>query len=100
MTPTSRRWLFSSVDFSGALQRLFQFFEREVGAARDIQDRRLATAAEFGSVRNLGGDIDRYHDRAVLVGVNQIVGMHGHAGNADFAAEILGVHPGMRRTDR
>src|SRR5580692_7596958 len=42
----------SSVNFGRPLERLFQSIEAEVLAARDVQDRRFAAAAEFGGVRN------------------------------------------------
>src|SRR6185369_1398909 len=88
------------VDLGRTLQRLFEFLEREVRAARDLQDRRFAPAAEFGGFRNLRRDVCRDHDGAVLVGVDEVVGMHRHAGDAHFAAPVFGVNPGMRRSDR
>src|SRR6266516_4126230 len=51
----------TSVDFGGTFQRIFQFLEREVRAARDFEDRRLAPATELCRVRNLGGNVDRDH---------------------------------------
>ena len=36
----------------------------------------------------------------MLVGVDQIVRLHGHAGDAHLAAKALGMHPRMRRADR
>ena len=42
----------------------------------------------------------RDHDGAVLVGVDEIVGMHRHAGDAHFAAKAFGMNPGVRRPDR
>src|SRR5258708_325203 len=94
------RSLAASVNLGRTLQCLFQLFEREVLAASDLEDGGLAAAAEFGGLRDLGGDIDWNHDRAVAVGVNEIVGANCHSGNAHFAAETLGVDPCMRRTDR
>src|SRR3954452_4750557 len=88
------------VDLGRTLQRLFELLEREVRAARDLQDRRFAPAAEFGGFRNLRRDIGRDHDGAVLVGMDEIIGMHRHAGNAHFAAPVFGVNPGVRRPDR
>src|SRR5262245_65151540 len=70
------------VNFSRALQRLFQLFQRKVLAARDLQNRRLATAAELAGVGQFCGDVIGNDDRAMLVGMDQIVGFHGHAGNA------------------
>src|SRR5215470_15762311 len=90
----------TSVNLRRALQRLFQLLEREVLAARDLQDWGLAAAAEFGGVGQLGSEIMRDHDRAVTVGVDQIVGAYGHAGDTHLAAEAFGMHPGMRRADR
>src|ERR1700716_2456949 len=66
------------VNLSRLLQRRFELFERKVRAARDLQDRRLAAAAEFGGVGNLRGNVDRDDDRAMLVGMDQIVGANRH----------------------
>src|SRR5215475_1692816 len=88
------------VYFSGALQRLFQLLQRKVLASRDLQDRRLATAAKLAGIGQLCRDVIGNDDRAVLVGMDEIVGFHGHAGDAHLAAKILRVHPGMRRADR
>ncbi len=32
--------------------------------------------------------------------MNEIIGTHGHAGDADLAAKTFGVDPGVRRSDR
>src|ERR1700750_3375305 len=88
-----------SMNFGGALQRLFQLFQRKILAAGDLENRCLAACAELAGIRYLGGDIVRDHDGTVTVGMNEVVGAHGHAGNANLCAEISGVHPGMRRTD-
>src|SRR4051812_16045953 len=79
-----------SVNFSRTLQRLFQFLERKILGSRDLQDRRLATGAELAGFGNLCCDLNGNHDRAVAVGVNEIVGAHGHAGNANLAAKAFG----------
>src|SRR4051812_11995195 len=91
---------YSSVNLRRLLQRGLQLFEREFLAAGDLQDRGLAAGAEFASVRNFRCNIVRDHDRTVAVGVNQIVGANGHPCDTDFAAEILRMHPGVRRSDR
>src|ERR1700712_3486887 len=90
----------SSVNFGGALQRLFQLFQRKILSAGDLENGRLAACAELAGIRYLGGDIVGYHDGPVTIGVNEVVGAHGHAGNANLGAKIFGVHPCMRRTDR
>src|SRR6266853_791743 len=90
----------SLVNFSRTLQRLFQLFKREVLAAGDLKDWRLAAAAEFGRIRQLRGDIERNDHGAVTIGVNEIAGAHRHSGHANFAAEIFGVNIGVRRSDR
>src|SRR5262245_22340211 len=89
-----------SVYFSGALQRFLQFLERKIFAARDLQDRRLAAAAQFAGVGQLCRKVVGNDDGAMLVGMDQVIGLHGHAGDAHLAAEILRMHPGMRRADR
>jgi len=89
-----------SMNFRGALQRLFESFERKILGALRSPDRRLATGAEFAGLGNFCGDIDRDHDRAVLIGVDQVVGAHGHAGRRALRRKVFGMHPGMRRADR
>src|ERR1700754_1293562 len=89
-----------SVNFGGALQRLFQLLQRKILAAGDLENRCLAARAELAGIRYLGGDIVRDHDGPVTIGVNEVVGAHGHAGNANLGAKIFRVHPCMRRTDR
>lgn len=84
-----------SVNFGGTLQRFFQLLETEVLASRDFQDRRLAAAAQLGGIGNLSGKICRNHDRTVLVGMNEVIRAHRHAGDADFTTKVLGVDPGM-----
>ena len=64
---------FLSVDLRRALQRRFQFFERKIRAARDLEDRCLTAAAELCGVRNLCRDFDRNHDRAMLVGMDRAI---------------------------
>ena len=59
--------------------------------------RRAQSSAGF---RNLRRDIVRDHDGAVLVGMDEVVGVHRHAGDAHFAAPVFGVNPGVRRPDR
>src|SRR5215470_10217459 len=88
------------VNLRRALQRLLQFFQREILAARDLEDRRLAAAAELAGLGQFWGELIGDHDRAVAVGMDQIVGFHGHAGDADLAAKTFRMHPGMRRPDR
>ena len=61
---------------------------------------RDAARAKFASVRNFRGDVGRDHDRAVTVGMDQIVGTHRHPGDTDFTTKIFRMHPGMRGTDR
>src|SRR3954469_22205138 len=78
-----------SVNFGGALQRLFQLFQRKILAAGDLENGRLAACAEFAAIRYLGGDIVRDHDRTVTIGVNEIVGTHRHSGDADFTTETF-----------
>src|SRR4051794_27709837 len=65
-----------SVDFSRTRQRFLQLLQRERLAARDVEDRGLAAAAQFGGVRQLRRYIDRYDDGAVAVGVNEVAGFH------------------------
>src|ERR1700712_1524985 len=89
-----------SVNFGRALQRLFQLFQRKILAAGDLENRCLAACAELAGIRYLGGDIVRDHDGTVAIGVNEVVGAHGHAGNANLSAKIFGMHPCMRRTNR
>src|ERR1700716_3735910 len=96
----SKRSYSSSMNFGGALQRLFQLLQRKILAAGDVENRRLAAGAEFAGIRHLGSDIVRNHDRAVAVGVNEIIGSYRHAGDANFAAKAFGVDPGVGRTDR
>src|SRR5689334_4426360 len=100
-SPMLARFVFwRLVYFSGALQRFLQFLERKILGPRDLENRRLPAGAEFAGIGNLRRDIVRDDDRAVRVGMDQVVGFHGHAGDTNLAAEILGVHPGMRGTDR
>src|ERR1700733_13799075 len=89
-----------SVNFGGALQRLFELFQRKILAARDLENGSLAARTELAGIRHLGGDIVRDYDGTVTIGVNEIVGAHGHAGNANFSTKIFGMHPCMRRTYR
>src|SRR5690349_13821535 len=77
---------FPSVNLGRPLQRVLQFLQRKVLAARNLEDWRLAAGAEFTGVGNLCRDIVRDHDRAVAVGMDQIVRFHGHAGHAHLAA--------------
>src|SRR5882672_7809155 len=96
--PKSR--LSSSMNFGRAPQCLFQLLQRKILAAGDLENRRLAAGAEFAGIRHLRGDIVRDHDRAMAVGVNEIIGAYRHAGDANFAAKTLGVDPGVGWTDR
>src|ERR1700709_1390633 len=89
-----------SVNFGGALQRLFQLFQCKILAAGDLENGRLAASAELAGIRYLGGDIVRDHDGTVTIGVNEVVGAPSHAGNANLSAKIFGMHPCMRRADR
>src|SRR5216684_6578259 len=90
----------SLVNFSGTLQRLFQLFKREILAAGDLKDWRLAAAAELGGIRQLRGDIERNDHGAMSVGMNEIAGAHRHSGHPHLAAKTFGVDPGVRRSDR
>src|SRR3954466_4338459 len=89
-----------SVNFGGALQRLFQLFQRKILAAGDLENRCLAARTQLAGIRYLGGEFVRDHDGAVAIGVGEVGGAHGHAGNATLRAKIFGMHPRMRRTDR
>src|ERR1700733_16229178 len=84
-----------SMNFGGALQRLFQLFQRKILAAGDLENGRFAARAELAGIRYLGGDIVRDHDGTVTIGVNEVVRAYGHAGNANLSAKIFGMHPCM-----
>src|SRR5438445_12009980 len=56
-SPDVRAIFLRLVYFSGTLQRLFQLLQRKVLGSRDLQDRRLAAAAEFAGVGNFCRDI-------------------------------------------
>src|SRR5215471_15439661 len=93
ITPSPDTCAFSRlVYFRRTLQRVFQLLQRKVLAARDLQDRRFAAAAEFAGVGNFRRNIGRDHDGAMLIGVDQVVGLHRHAGNPHLAAEIFRMH--------
>src|SRR5690242_17429528 len=88
-----------SVNLGRFGQRLFQLFQGEGRAPGDLKDRRLAPAAELGSLRDLGRDVEWDYDRAMAIGMDKIPGTHQHSGHTNFAAEAVGVNKGMRRSD-
>src|SRR6059058_4781417 len=90
----------SSVNLGRALERLLQPLERKILCSGDFKDRRLAPAAQFGGIRQLGRNIGRNDDGTVTVGMNEIVRSDGHAGNAHLATETFGMDPGVRRSNR
>src|ERR1700726_807954 len=93
-------FLFCSVNLRRPLQRLSELIEAEVLGSGDLEDRGLTAATELGRIRQFGGDIDRDHDRPMLVGVDEIVGAYRHPGDTNLAAKALGMNPGVRRADR
>ena len=79
--------------------RRLQLLEAEIFASCDFKDRRLAATAQFGGLGNFRRNVGRDHNRAVLVGMNEIIRAHRHPGDANFATKIFGMNPRMRRTD-
>ena len=94
-SPTFRQWISAerfSASFSFSSVKSGLRAISRIGVSRRPQSSQASGIFAAISMRD--------HDRAMLVGVDQIVGANRHAGDAHFAAEILGMHPGMRRTDR
>src|SRR6266404_6810815 len=89
-----------SVNFGRPLQRVLQLLKAEILAARDVEDRRLAATAEFGSIRNFRGKVVWNNDRPMLIGMNEIVRAHRHPGDAHLAAKAFRMNPGVGRPDR
>src|ERR1044072_9264310 len=89
-----------SMNFRRAGQRFLQLLQGERFTACDFEDRGLAAAAEFGGVGQLRSDIDWNNDRAVTIGVNEIVETHRHSGTANLTTATFGVDPGVRWADR
>src|ERR1700694_944029 len=89
-----------SMNFGRPGKRLFQPFKGKCRAAGNFKNGRLPAATEFGSLWHFGSDVERYHNGAVAIGMNQVVGAHRHPGPPDSAAKIFGMNVGMRRADR
>ena len=60
-----------------------------------FDDARLGLGKLFDCRQHGIDRVDRHHDRAVAVGVNEIAALDCHAGDLDFDAEIDRMHIGM-----